>query len=254
MFEGLISKYRYEKENMNKVRFRHNYIYMPVLFMAVVFDLIVMLVLLLSKTQILVPIIICLAVLFACFVFLIVLSVLVKKQEIEIEAEKLKFFFSSDLLSNPVCEYVLPTAESNVNVDLIFSENGIKISELEYSYDGFECSLFTSNFMHQVNLVLMFARTDKGDEEDGVGLGVSQFSLPLNLNLMSLMNKFKIKIKNPDVLRFIKDYPEISAKQILTYGKIQNDYDKLEEKIKAQQEEEKLKKENNIKTEEKEEK
>jgi hypothetical protein len=67
--------------------------------------------------------------------------------------------------------------------DLKFSKEGIQIDNLKYSYDGFECALFTSNYLNLVNLVIVFSRTVQGDNEDGDEQGVTQFSLPLNLNL-----------------------------------------------------------------------
>ena len=78
--------------------------------------------------------------------------------------------------------------------------------------------------MYQVSLILLFNRNNVGDNEDGNENGVTSFSLPLNLNMLSVLHKFDIDLKNPDVLKFIKDNPLIAAEQILKYGKVQDDY------------------------------
>ena len=87
----------------------------------------------------------------------------------------------------------------------------------------------------------MFSRNEKGDEQDADNNGVSRFTLPLDVNLLSILRKFKIEIKNPDVLSFIKEQPEEASRQILNYGKLQDDY--RGEKKKAKEEKRKEKKE-----------
>jgi len=231
MFDALKNKYNYAKENMNEIRFKLQYVILPIFIClnSLIF-LSCLLVLFLGKfVVVLVSILLVLSL--ALTIGLIVYVKYVKKQEVLIEAEKLKVFFTSNLMMSPECSYILPKSDDEF-VDLTFSETGIKIGELGYSYNAFNVGLFTSNFMNQVNLVLMFSRNEQGDMEDGDENGVTRFTLPLNLNLLSILNKFNIDIKNPDVLKFIKDNPEESAKQILKYGKIQNDYKEIEKKIK----------------------
>lgn len=236
MFKKLREKFLFERENMNPIRFRFNYLYSLSIFGVMILSLLACLLLLAyGGGKNLVSIVATLVVFVLCWVLYVVLSFLVRKREIEEESESLKYFFSAELIRNPECEYILPRAEENSFVELNFTKDGIKIDKLKYSYEGFECSLFTSNFLRHVNLVIVFTRTEQGDKEDGEEQGVTQFTLPLNLNLLSIMNKFNISLKNPDVLRFIKDNPEIASKQILKYGKIQDDYDKIEEKIKEKE-------------------
>ena len=238
MFRRLKNKFLFEKENLNRVRFNFNYIYAPIIYGVMFIDFLVCFLLLLSRKNQTIPIVITMVVALGCVVFYLVLSSKTKKVEIHDETESIKYFFGLKLEKKPECKYVLPNAEDGSNVELFFTDKGIKVNKLEYSYDGFECALFTSNFLRHVCLVIVFARTKQGDMEDGDANGVMQFSLPLDLNLLSIMSKFDIKLKNPDVLRFIKDNPRESAIQILKYGKIQEDYDKIEAKIKEQKIEE----------------
>lgn len=228
MFQRLKEKYRFDKANMNYVRFKFNYVYFPLLCLVALLDLIVCFLLLTTNSSYkVVSVSVTLVVLLICLVLYILLLNLIKNKEIKIESEKLKLFFSSELLENPENEYFLPRVDEENFVKLIFTGDGIQIDDFKYSYKGFECALYTSNFLHQVSLIIMFSRTDIGDKEDGEDLGVSQFSLPLNINLLSVMNKYKIKIKNTDVLKFIKENPESASKQILSYGKIQDNYYKF---------------------------
>lgn len=229
MFKKLQEKFRYDRENMNYIRFKFNYVCFPIIFAIIILDLFAVLCLLANNEKIkATAIIMCFAIFVSCIIALLIISAVVKKKELLLEADKLRVFFKAELLKNPDCEYVLPREDTDEGVYLTFSENGIKLSDLEYSYNGFECGLYTSNYLRQISLILVFSRTDIGDQEDGSNLGVKHFSLPLNLNLLSIMHKFKIKIKNADVLRFIKDNPELAAKQILNYGKVQDNYSDFE--------------------------
>ena len=224
MFNKLKERFRFNKENLNEIRFKLKYLYLPIYIVFNLLDFILCGVFLVKLNDPLIIVFLLLFLSLASTGVFIVYVRKVKEKEILIEAEKLKTFFSEDLMNNPVCEYVLPADDGLLCVDLTFCDDGIQIGNLKYSFDGFDCALYTSNFMYQVNLILMFSRNEKGDLEDGDNNGVSRFTLPLNLNLISIMNKFKLNIKNPDVLKFIKDNPILAAAQILEYGKIQHNY------------------------------
>jgi len=164
----------------------------------------------------------------------LVLAIIVKKKERLVEIEKLKVFFDAKLLDNPEVEYVLPRAESAGVVYLTFKDKLFTIDNVDYLYDNFECALYTSNYKYQVNLIIVFtAKVDEnnqemnGEQEEDSSENdnkVKEFSLPLNLNLLSVMNKFNLQLINPDVLKFIKENPKIATKQIMKYGKIQTDF------------------------------
>ena len=237
MFDRLKENYKYAKENLNDVRFRLKYVFLPMLICFNVLILLGVLLSLLSSKNLLALIIILLLLSLSSVVLYVVYTFKVGKKEILIEAEKLEVFFSADLLSSPETAYILPKGGEEGVVDLVFSEKGLKIGELEYSYKAFDVMLFTSNFMYQVNLVIMFKRNETGDMEDGDENGVTRFTLPLNLNLLSIMHKFDIDLVNPDVLKFIKDHPQIAASQILKFGKIQDNYKEISKKQKSKVEE-----------------
>ncbi len=224
MFERIIENYKYAKANLNSIRFKQKYIFLPILLSFCILDLITCLVLLAKVKNPTVIILVLIGVMFLSVIGYVVYEINIRKKEVVIEAKKLDDFFSSKLIENPELEYVMPRANELGIVTLQFYEKGIKIEDIEYSYDAFDCGLFTSNYLNKVNLIMVFSRNNNGDKEDGEQRGVTQFSMPFNLNMLSIMDKFKIKLKNPDVLRFIKENSLIASKQILKYGKIQNDY------------------------------
>jgi len=239
MFDRIKENYKYKKDNQNEIRFRLTYVVIPIY---CCFNILMFLGVMLALLEAKKPLILTIILLFlslASTVLFIVYYVFVKKKEVLIEAEKLKNFFSADLLKSPETEYVLPKGGEEGFVDLNFSEEGIKIGDLKYSYNAFDVALFTSNFMYQVSLIIMFSRNQTGDDEDGDDNGVLRFTLPLNLNLLSIMHKFDIDLKNPDVLKFIKDNPEIASEQILNYGKIQQNYKEKSKQIKKEKQDKK---------------
>jgi len=223
MFEKIKEKYRFAKENLNDVRYKFNYILVPSILLFCVLDLIVLFVLFcfIKNNNIVIISLLMLSLLFLCLLALLVINIIVYKKEKEIEANKLITFFDAKILESPMLDYVLPRADTGGVVNLKFSKEGITIGDLQYNYSDFEVALYTSNYMFQINLVLVFSKKEDLEEEVK---GVKEFSLPFNLNLLSIMDKFKIDIINPDVLRFIKENPKIAANQILKYGKIQNNY------------------------------
>lgn len=235
MFENLKEKYRYAKENLNLVRYQFNYIYSPCLFGFAVLDLLVCICLLIFSQKTINALTVVLLCLFlAALVAYVVLAFITRKKEREIEAEKLKVFFEAKLLEKPSVEYVLPRADTTGVVYLTFKDKVFTIENEDYAYDDFDCALYTSNYMYQVNLIIVFTakskdnevdQDDHADQEDQIDeTKVKEFSLPLNLNLLSVMDKFNIHIINPDVLKFIKENHEQASKQIMKYGRIQTDF------------------------------
>ena len=225
MFESFKENYRFAKNNVNKTRFVFNYIVLPSagLFGLVDF-LLAVLFLGLKGTGFFVTGIVLICLLVAVAIALPCCLPYVQKKDIEANVAKLKEFFDTPLLKNPETEYVLPRGNEPGVVDMSFEEKGFKIDNLEYSYDAFDCALYTSNYMYSVNLIIVFKRTDIGNAEDGENKGVVEFSLPLDINLMTLMEKHNLKIVNPDVLTFIRENIETAVKQVLKYGKIQNGF------------------------------
>lgn len=218
--------YQKAKKSLSKPRFIYNFIVSPIVYglgsIIMFVDLIMLLVAqrkLLISSLVLFGIVLVGVIVMACF------RPYVFKADVKKETERLKAFFAENLLKKPTTEFVLPSNNQGT-VSLNFYEQGIQIGNIMYSYDAFECALFTSNYNYRVNLIMLFNRTEQGDKEDGEQMGVSRFSLPADINLLSVMNMYNIKIANGDVFAFIKDNPEEAARQILKYGRIQNNYDK----------------------------
>ena len=225
MFENYKENLRFAKANVSKARFVYNYIVLPSMgAFAVLGFLLAVLFLGLKGLGFFIAGIILIGLLVAGAITVVCLIPYVAKKDVEHNLAKMKKFFETDLLKNPELEYVLPRGDELGVVDMTFTEKGFVIDKLEYSYDAFECALYTSNYMYSVSLIVVFKRTDVGNQEDGENKGVVEFSLPLDLNLMTIMEKYGLKIVNPDVLSFIRENTETAVKQILKYGKIQSNF------------------------------
>lgn len=225
MIDKLKEIYAFAKQNLNKSRYIYNYYVLPIFFVAGMLDLIVALILLLiDKYKLMIPSLVLFIILLVALVAIVCALPFIRKKELKEETERIESFFNSKLESNPSHEYVLPRSKNGGVVPLTFATSGIIIDSKSYTYDDFDCALFTSNYMYHANLIIVFTKKDinQNDDQDEV----SSFSLPLDVNLLSLMDKYNIKPINADVLAFIKDNTQTAVKQILKYGKIQKNYDK----------------------------
>ena len=228
MIEELKEKYRVAKENLLRSRYIYNYFIIPSFIAFVVLDFIAIAILLAIDSIGLIAWSVSLFLLaIVGLVVLLCFLPYVKKQELKNEILRMEEFFKQELLEDPTCEYVMPRSDTGGIVELVFSPTGMSIGGQVYSYDGFECGMFTSNYMNRANLVVVFSRTEVGDEEDADNEGVLEFSLPLDINLLSILKKYNIKLVNEDVFNFVKEHTEIAVKQIIKYGKIQNNYYKV---------------------------
>ena len=221
MFKKIKERYIFNKQVLNKLRFRLKYIIAPVYGFSNL-ALFIACFVLFAKVKSIYFILAMLIFSFASTIAMLIYNRFVGKKEIEMESESLKKFFSSTLLDDPQNKYDLFLDDGEM-VQVSFLENNICIDNVIYPKNSFSCSMFTSNFMCQVNLLLIFEHNNTGSKEGKENDGVS-FSLPLNLNTLSVLKKYNIELKNPDVLKFIKDNPELAVNQVLKYGKIQDDY------------------------------
>lgn len=228
MFDALKEQKEYHKKTLSDARFNYYYKIIPYFLIAIASLLLISVILILINFKKL-GFVCAILFLLSILVVIAMFSVLpfVRKKELKNEIELLKDMFAQPLLENPETEYILPRDGVGGVVSLSFDEDNIKIDKLEYSYEGFECAVCTSNYLNKINLIAVFKRTEKGDKEDGSNNGVMEFSLKLDTNLMSIIEKHNIRIVNQDVYNFIKGNIEVSAKQIFKYGKIQNNYYKV---------------------------
>lgn len=225
MIDKFLESYRYAKANYCKQRVVYNYIVLPVLLLFGFLDLLVVLLLLaINGERFLVPCVILFLLMVVFLVIYLCFQPYVKKKDTEKEIERLKTFFSEPLLASPETDYVLPRGDGGGVIDLTFSDDGYTIGTLKYSYKAFDLALYTSSYSYRANLIVVFKRNGEGDKEDGDNIGVKEFSLPLDLNLLSIMNKYDLQIINPDVMKFVKENVEVAVKQIMEYGKIQENY------------------------------
>lgn len=247
MIEKLKEFYKFANKNLNKIRFIYNYIVLPVTFIVSFILMIISFILLfINPVKFMIAgIVLFMIVLVMSIAAFLVLPFVVRSKEINIEAQHLKELFESKLFENPLTEYVLPKVDGGGIIPLVFAKTGFTLDNKSYSYDEFECGLFTSNYLYKANLVLVFSKkseetsetegkksshkeeTEKINDQGSEGKEIKSFSLPLDINMLSIVKNFDIKLKNADVLLFIKDYPQIASKQILRYGRIQNNYDKF---------------------------
>lgn len=221
MFKKIKEKFQFDKQVLNKFRFNLKYIYAPIygFFNILLFTICFVL---FAKEKSIYYILALLILSFCSTAIMLIYIRRLNKKEVLIEADNIKNFFQSVLLENPSNKYDL-SLENGETVEVTLLENNICISNVIYPKNSFRCFLYTSNYMYQVNLILVFEHIINNEGEGQENNGVS-FSLPLNIHTLSVLKKYNIELENPDILKFIKDNPELAAAQILKYGKIQDNY------------------------------
>ena len=156
------------KRELSKPRYIFSMIATPLVYgLGTILLFVDLILLLVNKSKFFVPCLVIFGVILVAVIVMESIRPFVLKADAKREAERLRKFFDQNLLADPVTEYELPTNEHGDTTKLTFLQDGIDIGNLHYSYDGFECAIFTSNYRYRVNLVMLFNRTQKGDNEDG---------------------------------------------------------------------------------------
>ncbi len=229
MFEKIKNKFLFAKENYNHIRYKLNYIALPVI--AIVdFLLLVVIALLVGtlKQRAVVPCVCIFSIIVLSLLGLMIANMLVKKQEIKLETNKLKELFNLKLSNDMVTKYVLNSMRGEVGLE--FKDEGVECSGSLFKYSDIEAGVLTSNYGYKANLIVAFKinQVESGLEQEGSVNHDSdvptEFTLLLDYNMLCILNKYNINIINKDVLNFIAQNTELAVKQIMKYGKIQNNY------------------------------
>ena len=212
---GFLDLVKAERRMMNPIRFRMNYVVVPIFFTVTVTCILVGAVLIsIDETRyegafigIMVLVGVLMAALLASVPF-------VRRKEIAIELAK--------------HDYDTSTVEDRDTYEFVFSDGssvaleyaGVTIFDRFFHYGGFRIAVETSNMLNQVHVFLSFqlkGGCSLAEEEDG---SVDGFHLELTKELLHAVDHFPIRIENRSVLDALRSDKQKAFEQIYKTGRI----------------------------------
>lgn len=201
-----------EKKNMNSIRWKVNYVLVPIFLgvMVIIFSIVGITMSIDEEKY--TPLAILLISIFGLMcVGLLSINPFIRKQEIKIEVSK--YNFDKVVLENNSFYEFTPCNENTV---VIFKEKTLEINGKDYDYSCFDIMIISSNSLNKINLTVLFTLQNSGREHN------PYLVFELDGRMISVLDKFNIMIKNRDVLDFIINNKEEAFKQIYNYGYVKS--------------------------------
>ena len=193
-----------EKQQMNSIRYKINYIFVPIFLFVAASIIITNSILLSIDEEKYTPLCIVLFSIFGLIILAMIISVpFITKKELKLEMEKYDFTIQKD--QKEEC-----SVESLEGIKFIFKETELVINNIIYKYDDFNINIYTLNTLRtiRINLEFVFKKSDN----------FVYWNIRLNNDLLNAVTKLNINITNKPLLEYIINNKEKAFKQILNYG------------------------------------
>ena len=196
-----------EKKEMNPIRFKMNYIIVPIFLLFTIMCIAIILITLSINEEKYTP----LAIVLFCAIGLFMLGLLVsipfvRKKEIILEMGKYDFSLDN-------CNIDFYSIKSIEGEKFIFKKTGITIKGIEYPYDSFCNSLIIYRYLLTVKINIEFVLLLDNDT-------TIYYNIRLDNKLYNAIKKFDIEILPSGQLDYIVENTYDSFKQIYKYGYI----------------------------------
>lgn len=203
--------FEYEKKNMNSMRWKINYILVPIFFLIMGIILLVNCIMLSMDEKKYTPFAIGLFLIYGLMCMgMLVITPFVRKVELKIEMSKYNFDRIT-LGSDSFFEFV-PISGTEANIVVLFQEHCLKLYDKEYNYCDFNVRLCSSNHLNKINLFIVFTLHNSDTAYN------PYLSFILEGRLITVLERFNIVIENQDELEYIIKNKENAFKQIYNYG------------------------------------
>lgn len=200
---------RYEKKEMNPIRFKINYFFIPI-WLAIFFLNILLIVIIDAKNDSLsLTSYILLGIDILSLPTILSSIPFIRKKEVKLELDKYDFVNSNGDL---IYEFEDEMSVKSIN-KIEFLEDKILINNNELNYENCNCMIVTNNHLLRINVNLLFEIWDKNCYEYNI-------SLKLDGKLIKLINDKQIKVLNKDIYDYIIHNKEKAFYQIIKYGSI----------------------------------
>lgn len=204
-FKDIIQK---EKEQMNPIRAKINFVIVPIYFSAMIIILTAIGILLSIDVNKYTYLSLILLSIFVLMLIALLISVpIIRKKEVEIEANKYNFTIDKDEKS----EYVLKSIDG---IDCKINKEFLIVGNDKYKYDNFQIEIMAYSHLLTVQIVIEF-----------IFILSDEFIAPcwcfkLDHELFNAIVKYNIEINNQEIFSYIINNKEDAFKQILKYGYI----------------------------------
>lgn len=202
-----------EKEKMNPIRFKINYIYVPIYLLTII--------LLFGTIGILLSVdeekytnvsIILFALIFLSLIGLLIATPVIRKKEVKIELTKYDLSIKDEKPFYKIKSLDYSKFGLSRNLDVTFEKNNIRVLDKDYQYDDFYITLSTGNHLIQVEILISFIL--QNDDEN------LYLVFKLNNDLLNAIYNYNLKIHNKDILFYIVNNKQDAFNQILKYGRV----------------------------------
>ena len=202
-----------EKENMNPIRWKVNHIIAPIFVLIMIIILVVVGITMNIDEKKYTPLAICLFIFYGLLcIGLLVLTPFIRK--IELKIEMAKYNFDKVKLDMDSSFKFTPISGTDEKAIVIFKENCLEIYGKEYYYKDFDIRIFSGNYLNLIHLSVIFTLLNSGKEYD------PYLAFPLDGRLVTVIDKYNIKIHDKEVLDYIINNKEDAFNQIYKYGYI----------------------------------
>lgn len=206
----LLDVIKKEKKEMNSIRFRMNYIIVPLFLIFMIVILTIIGITLSINEEKYTPLAIVLFSIFGVGIIGLLVSVtFVRKKEIKIELAKYDFTINNEMKE----KYYLKTTNGN---EAIFTKDYMIVDNKKYLYDDFEIILYTSNYLLNVRINVEFVLVNSSSYVN------PYWNFRLNNDLLNAIMKYEIKLNNYKLLNYIINNKEAAFKHIFLRGYIES--------------------------------
>ncbi len=193
---------KYEKENMNRIRYIMNYRIVPIYFLLVVVIITVVGITMSIDDKKYEPLAIVMFVIFGVISIALLSSVpFVRKKEIACEMKRYNFEEPENKLST----YNF----SDQEITLLFDEKGMTVNNTFYWYNHLETVINTSNHLMRILITICFIM----NEEEYI-------ELPFTGETIHMIKKFRTNLLNQEDFEYILDHKEEAFTKIYKTGHV----------------------------------
>lgn len=200
---------RYEKSVMNPIRFKINYIYIPIYMVVFFINIILIIAIDINNDNLSLISYILLGMDILSLPIVLSLLPLIRKTEVNLELDKYDFVESN---GNLIYEFDDKSGACTRNV-IEFKEDKIIINKKQFDYENCSVMVVTSNYLLRININVFFEISN----EDGY-----EFNIPIKLDgsLIKMIKERNIKVLNKETYEYIINNKEKAFYQIIKYGHI----------------------------------
>lgn len=204
-----------ERENMNPIRFKINYIFTPIYLLTTVILFGIIGILLSIDEEKYKDLCLVLFGVFALSIVVLLASTpFILKKEIKIELSRHDFAIREELLQYNIRCLDYSKFGLSKDLDVVFDKAGLRVNNKDYLYEDFAIYVSTGNHNMRVEIVVDFILQSEDEKLFMI--------FNMDNDLLNVIVNYNLQIKNKKVLDYIINDKEKAFKEILSHGRIRD--------------------------------